>query len=125
MWTSRTSIGARSRVRPPAPSADRRRRCVRPAREFVWSMNWDSCEEPKNSFSAATTRSEEHTSELQSRSDLVCRLLLEKKKRTHRTCHRTDTRLTIKNGALHDRRPRTEPCNTVTGDLHPHLHAHL
>src|SRR2546428_8293695 len=30
-------------------------------------------------------RSEEHTSELQSRSDLVCRLLLEKKKRTHAT----------------------------------------
>src|SRR5699024_11317999 len=31
------------------------------------------------------TRSEEHTSELQSRFDLVCRLLLEKKKRrTHR-----------------------------------------
>src|SRR2546428_5006304 len=30
-----------------------------------------------------TLRSEEHTSELQSRSDLVCRLLLEKKKKTH------------------------------------------
>src|SRR2546421_11129523 len=29
---------------------------------------------------SATLRSEEHTSELQSRSDLVCRLLLEKKK---------------------------------------------
>src|SRR5438105_13587182 len=29
-------------------------------------------------------RSEEHTSELQSRVDLVCRLLLEKKKRTHK-----------------------------------------
>src|SRR2546421_7344973 len=29
---------------------------------------------------AAVERSEEHTSELQSRSDLVCRLLLEKKK---------------------------------------------
>src|SRR2546428_9040056 len=28
-------------------------------------------------------RSEEHTSELQSRSDLVCRLLLEKKKQKH------------------------------------------
>src|SRR5206468_8622797 len=28
---------------------------------------------------AVSTRSEEHTSELQSRSDLVCRLLLEKK----------------------------------------------
>src|SRR5438034_8368186 len=32
--------------------------------------------------SAAITRSEEHTSELQSHSDLVCRLLLEKKKKT-------------------------------------------
>src|SRR2546421_3491436 len=30
-----------------------------------------------------TLRSEEHTSELQSRSDLVCRLLLEKKKIQH------------------------------------------
>src|SRR5438132_4576796 len=30
---------------------------------------------------APSTRSEEHTSELQSHSDLVCRLLLEKKKR--------------------------------------------
>src|SRR2546421_5396585 len=30
---------------------------------------------------AAALRSEEHTSELQSRSDLVCRLLLEKKKK--------------------------------------------
>src|SRR5438034_6246003 len=29
-----------------------------------------------------TSRSEEHTSELQSHSDLVCRLLLEKKKKT-------------------------------------------
>src|SRR5690606_41008956 len=30
---------------------------------------------------AVTTRSEEHTSELQSRENLVCRLLLEKKKK--------------------------------------------
>src|SRR2546430_12359731 len=30
----------------------------------------------------ATTRSEEHTSELQSQSNIVCRLLLEKKKHT-------------------------------------------
>src|SRR5690349_22560641 len=33
-------------------------------------------------------RSEEHTSELQSRRDLVCRLLLEKKKKTLNTTHR-------------------------------------
>src|SRR2546428_3391924 len=34
---------------------------------------------------ARRTRSEEHTSELQSRSDLVCRLLLEKKKNSEWT----------------------------------------
>src|SRR2546430_12473448 len=39
----------------------------------------------------AKQRSEEHTSELQSQSNLVCRLLLEKKKQTHfatQQCHR-------------------------------------
>src|SRR5947207_8465032 len=40
---------------------------------------------------AAEKRSEEHTSELQSHSDLVCRLLLEKKKRKH-TRHRQQHR---------------------------------
>src|SRR2546430_12638427 len=34
---------------------------------------------------ASQSRSEEHTSELQSQSNLVCRLLLEKKKKQH-TC---------------------------------------
>src|SRR2546428_4428988 len=34
-------------------------------------------------WGAFLRRSEEHTSELQSRSDLVCRLLLEKKKELH------------------------------------------
>src|SRR5476649_739804 len=37
-------------------------------------------ESPMNNISAVASRSEEHTSELQSHSDLVCRLLLEKKK---------------------------------------------
>src|SRR5438874_9245757 len=36
-----------------------------------------------------TERSEEHTSELQSRRDLVCRLLLEKKKKNNYTQHDT------------------------------------
>src|SRR5437868_13781660 len=38
----------------------------------------------KTSASSATSRSEEHTSELQSRFDLVCRLLLEKKKKRNK-----------------------------------------
>src|SRR2546427_7435475 len=40
-------------------------------------------------FSAPTVRSEEHTSELQSQSNLVCRLLLEKKKKVDQ-CHVSD-----------------------------------
>src|SRR5438105_12176260 len=36
------------------------------------------------------SRSEEHTSELQSRVDLVCRLLLEKKKKNSRTHSKLD-----------------------------------
>src|SRR6478672_12705338 len=40
----------------------------------TWLVVLSACD------TAAGQRSEEHTSELQSRSDLVCRLLLEKKK---------------------------------------------
>src|SRR5256885_11811702 len=40
-----------------------------------------------------TQRSEEHTSELQSPCNLVCRLLLEKKKIQHRSCYRSNTQL--------------------------------
>src|SRR5688572_31561870 len=43
----------------------------------------------------ARARSEEHTSELQSQSNLVCRLLLEKKKKktkTNKTTQRTNNR---------------------------------
>src|SRR3712207_8945159 len=53
----------------PPTRHDRGRACERP------------CAWPPAEHSAATsTRSEEHTSELQSRQYLVCRLLLEKKK---------------------------------------------
>src|SRR5438034_6475391 len=41
-----------------------------------------------------TGRSEEHTSELQSHSDLVCRLLLEKKKKTQYNPNKIDTSTT-------------------------------
>src|SRR2546421_1980742 len=41
-------------------------------------------------LASVSSRSEEHTSELQSRSDLVCRLLLEKKKKcVHATSRRS------------------------------------
>src|SRR6478672_12655233 len=46
------------------------------------------CDQHDRTCELATQRSEEHTSELQSRSDLVCRLLLEKKKTQHKP-HKT------------------------------------
>src|SRR5438445_6100459 len=63
------------------------------------SKNLSKLREPTSSSPSTSTftftgkvlrvnRSEEHTSELQSRQYLVCRLLLEKKKRDHRK-HRT------------------------------------
>src|SRR5260221_9660968 len=41
------------------------------------------CAAVRPDFESKGARSEEHTSELQSHSDLVCRLLLEKKKKTN------------------------------------------
>src|SRR5688572_30914918 len=43
-----------------------------------------SVKPPEQSGDAIFTRSEEHTSELQSQSNLVCRLLLEKKKKKNK-----------------------------------------
>src|SRR2546421_3427149 len=64
------------------------------------------------------SRSEEHTSELQSRSDIVCRLLLEKKKiiQTPREIFRP------RNQAVYDTQfdPRTSPlisCPSIIRDL--------
>src|SRR3712207_7013198 len=42
---------------------------------------WSSTEAPRLVATMSSVRSEEHTSELQSRQYLVCRLLLEKKKK--------------------------------------------
>src|SRR5690349_23061968 len=44
---------------------------------------------------AACRRSEEHTSELQSRRDLVCRLLLEKKKYKYINLSQTMSRISV------------------------------
>src|SRR5947207_5697865 len=60
-----------------------------PKSAACWSPATPATAMPRGSPSHAVVancaleRSEEHTSELQSHSDLVCRLLLEKKKSTH------------------------------------------
>src|SRR5690349_22222432 len=45
------------------------------------------CPLPRSMVGREFSRSEEHTSELQSRRDLVCRLLLEKKKKNIMSTH--------------------------------------
>src|SRR2546430_7363819 len=65
-------------------SADERRRSLKPLRRlFPYITHYRTLVVGaliSLAIAAATTRSEEHTSELQSQSNLVCRLLLEKKK---------------------------------------------
>src|SRR5688572_32368022 len=76
LFRSKREWKSNSRKRPKSSDASRPRRqsrsspsaCARPsARRFTTN--------------SASGRSEEHTSELQSQSNLVCRLLLEKKKK--------------------------------------------
>src|SRR5256886_8875330 len=59
--------------RPPGQRTRGRR--LREPTQNRWTVKWDLCVSQR--FHG---RSEEHTSELQSQSNLVCRLLLEKKK---------------------------------------------
>src|SRR2546430_9630264 len=63
---------ARGKRRPPAWG-----RCTRKSQRIYWPLRHGS--------QIHACRSEEHTSELQSQSNLVCRLLLEKKK-IHAPC---------------------------------------
>src|SRR3712207_8141994 len=63
-----------SRARFPGPRGSRARRTVMLTRDDVFAL-----------LDGVKDRSEEHTSELQSRQYLVCRLLLEKKKNTSYT----------------------------------------
>src|SRR3712207_6931373 len=62
--------------------------------EFVAAGTFETWRRKLGPDLRARVRSEEHTSELQSRQYLVCRLLLEKKKKPSHyllTCHTLDT----------------------------------
>src|SRR2546430_13597484 len=75
-WTLRSSTACRALNREPSKIAS-----------AAWTRSCASFRKPPTESrrrSASGVRSEEHTSELQSQSNLVCRLLLEKKKTEHR-----------------------------------------
>src|SRR5438034_5704022 len=73
----------------------------------AWPMAWGCstslppttapCSARFRPMRAAPFRSEEHTSELQSHSDLVCRLLLEKKKKKRDTLEKYLNKICTKN----------------------------
>src|SRR2546427_7919692 len=53
--------------------------------ELILACEWGPIRVFRNDHGMLSERSEEHTSELQSQSNLVCRLLLEKKKKKQNT----------------------------------------
>src|SRR3712207_8507572 len=65
---------------PPTNAPTARIRGRPPTGPSRWAIGW-----PRTPSGATRPRSEEHTSELQSRQYLVCRLLLEKKKKILKT----------------------------------------
>src|SRR5437870_9833735 len=72
-------------------------------------------EEGLSAIVEGSTRSEEHTSELQSRGHLVCRLLLEKKNTATRNSRRpARIRRSITDRALR-RSPAASPCEPTGG----------
>src|SRR5438445_3839616 len=84
----------------------------RSARQATPTHHQDQIFRPRPRPAATRPRSEEHTSELQSRQYLVCRLLLEKKKKhgindTDRVDRKEFTRRTGK-AHLHDSGTRTK-----------------
>src|SRR5438132_4247985 len=72
---------------------------------------WRAADSPA---ARSRTRSEEHTSELQSHSDLVCRLLLEKKKKSE-TGLKTDSERNVRPTATARARSRYTTVRSTTG----------
>src|SRR5258707_9279334 len=66
----------------------------------------------KSATEQQSKRSEEHTSELQSRQYLVCRLLLEKKKKI-KTCIIAHTIYTISRSTFYSVRETRHSCNSI------------
>src|SRR5215211_1145010 len=78
-WPRRCSTPAHAAVSLPRSPIASSGTIARPSSSAAWlSANWPVVVSAP--ARARRSRSEEHTSELQSHSDLVCRLLLEKKK---------------------------------------------
>src|SRR5688572_31255647 len=74
---------------PPAPNVPFTPLGLNIAHELGHFLGLPHCADETNAGLVSSARSEEHTSELQSQSKLVCRLLLEKKKKQKTRLHWT------------------------------------
>src|SRR5437868_11214447 len=74
-------------------------RSLQQMEELPINIHWMVVQIKAATYLQAYQRSEEHTSELQSRFDLVCRLLLEKKNRIS-NCHLRHTNSTLHEAAM-------------------------
>src|SRR5438034_8050705 len=81
----------RSSSRPEADAVRRSRPLAR-RDQYVSVMDKAFVVNVADATARSHSRSEEHTSELQSHSDLVCRLLLEKKKKQKKNSSHTNSR---------------------------------
>src|SRR2546427_3499292 len=78
LFRSPFTVSSRSTI---SPSLEQMYCCFKRDPSFPWSMLKEIA---ADGSPVENIRSEEHTSELQSQSNLVCRLLLEKKKKIRR-----------------------------------------
>src|SRR2546430_11426547 len=69
--------------------------------------------------SAGTKRSEEHTSELQPQSNLVCRLLLEKKKQRFRPLPHSEATFSLRSPSLSSSLPSSPHSCATSSSLRP------
>src|SRR5436305_2576315 len=84
-----------SDLRTTAMSRSRCRRAARISRPAVSAERCSGSASAPPARPSSVARSEEHTSELQSRPHLVCRLLLEKKKKKKKTETKTNNRIKL------------------------------
>src|SRR2546430_12241836 len=82
-------------------------------RSFFVAGTWDRVEGSGFAKGVTALRSEEHTSELQSQSNLVCRLLLEKKKNNAPVSLERGTNLPAYDSGVHTRDPACAPTSVT------------
>src|SRR4029434_9174316 len=96
-----------------------------PICSYYFFLFWPVTLQTLNGSSTVLVRSEEHTSELQSHLNLVCRLLLEKNITQTHTQHHTSTHTHTKDHTPSHTHTQHQPTPSLThAHTSPHTHTH-